>query len=844
MKIRNILTTAIITTAALTACNNVAKVDEALTPVSFEKVTLNDNFWLPRLQIQKKTLVPFALQKTETAVENLRRTAAYRKGESHEKLIPLALYVSSDLFKVMEGAAYLLTLEKDEALEQQMDEIIDVIADAQADDGYLYEYHQVAEDMRNPHNKWGTGDKPYSNVLFSHELYNMGHMYEGAIAYYQATGKRKWLDVAEKSARHINKVFFEGDPAYNDGKPVNQAPGHEELELALIKMYRVTGDTLYLNMAKRFIDIRGVTYQTDGKNTRAADYAQQHLPVREQKTAVGHAVRATYLYSGMADVAAIAGDTTLIPALEAIWHDIVDKKMHITGGLGAVRNIEGFGPDYALPNKETYNETCAAVGNVLFNYRMFLMSGDAKYVDVAEVSLYNNVLAGVNLAGNLFFYVNPLEADGRKHFNVAYAGRKPWFGTACCPSNLARLIPQISGMIYSHTDDDIFCALYTGSNVEIPLKEGNVKLKQRTDYPFDGKVTIEVTPDSENKEFTLWMRIPTWCGNNSFVAGALYSYADKAEGTATATINGKNINEKAIDGFLPIKRKWKSGDKVELNLPMSMRLSTADERVKADSNRVCITRGPLVYCAEEADNKFPVSQYFIANNETKEKITTPTEGKLKNIPTIEINAEAATDTEEHKATLTLIPYYAWNNRGDYKQMNVWFARDAATVRNSTPIFAGNIADVRASFTYSNDNEVAIADGKSPKNSADTSIPRWTSWPQKGKEQHIDIKLKKAITIESVSVYWYNDNGGVKLPAKWHIGEYLHGKDFEEYHKINSSEKEYGTTGDCFNKVCPDYIFSTDKLRLYVTPQKDAAVGILEIVVDELTDEEAKAKYEK
>ncbi len=833
MNIRNILSAAIIAAATLTACNNdITKVEEALTPVSFEKVTLNDNFWLPRLQIQKKMLVPFALQKTETAVENLRRTAAYIKGRKEEKLIPLALYVSSDLFKVMEGAAYLLTLEKDEALEQQMDEIIDVIADAQADDGYLYEYHQVAEWMRNPDNKWGTGDRPYSNVLFSHELYNMGHMYEAAIAYYQATGKRKWLDVAEKSARHINKVFFEGDPAYNDGKPVNQAPGHEEIELALIKMYRVTGDTLYLNMAKRFIDIRGVTFQTRGKYERKADYAQQHLPVREQRTAVGHSVRATYLYSGMADVAAIAGDTTLIPALEAIWHDIVDKKMHITGGLGAVRNIEGFGPDYELPNKDTYNETCAAVGNVLFNYRMFLMSGDAKYVDVAEVSLYNNVLAGVNLEGNRFFYVNPLESDGRKHFNVAYGGRKPWFGTACCPSNLARLIPQISGMIYSHTDDDIFCALYAGSNVEIPLKNGNVKLKQTTGYPFDGKVTIEVTPDSESNEFTLWMRIPTWCGDSSFVAGALYKYADKAKGIATATINGKSINKKAIDGFLPIRRKWKSGDKVELNLPMSMRFSTADERVKADSNRVCITRGPLVYCAEEADNSFPVSQYFITDTEAKEIINIPTEGKLKNIPTIEINAAAATDTDEEQDKLRLIPYYAWNNRGNYKQMNVWFARDATTIRKNTPMFTGYIADVRTTYTYTNDSEYAIADGKLPANSADTNIPRWTSWPRLGQEQQIDITLKKRMCIKSIAVYWYDDNKGVKLPVKWRVERPLA---YDQYTDVVVNE--YGTKGDCFNKACTETLTYTDKLRIYATPQKDAAVGILEIIIEE--EEEGK-----
>ena len=829
MKIRNILPTVIIAATTLVACNNnIPKVDEALTPVSFEKVTLNDNFWLPRLQIQKKTLVPFALQKTETAVENLRRTAAYRKGEKEEKLIPLALYVSSDLFKVMEGAAYLLTLEKDEKLEQRMDEIIDVIADAQADDGYLYEYHQVAEWMRNPNNKWGTGDRPYSNVLFGHELYNMGHMYEGAIAYYQATGKRKWLDVAEKSARHINKVFFEGDPAYNDGKPVNQAPGHQEIELALIKMYRVTGDTLYLNMAKRFIDIRGVTFNTEGKSIRAADYAQQHLPVREQRTAVGHAVRATYLYSGMADVAAIDGDTTLIPALEAIWHDIVDKKMHITGGLGAVRNIEGFGPDYVLPNRDTYNETCSAVGNVLFNYRMFLMSGDAKYVDVAEVSLYNNVLAGVNLEGNLFFYVNPLEADGRKAFNVGHSGRKPWFGTACCPSNLARLIPQISGMIYSHTDDDIFCALYAGSNVEIPLKGGNVKLEQKTDYPFDGKVTIEVTPTNENKEFTLWMRIPTWCGDSSFVAGELYSYADKAEGKATVKINGKIVENKKVEGFLPIKRKWKSGDRVELNLPMSMRLSVADERVKADSNRVCVTRGPLVYCAEEADNNLPVSQYFISDTETKENIITPTEGILKNIPAIEIEAAAATSTDEQQSKLTLIPYYAWNNRGDYKQMNVWFARDAATVRSSVTMLAGNIADVKASFTYSDDEETAIADGKLPTSSADTSIPRWTSWPQLGKEQQIDITLKKRMPIKTLSVYWYNDNGGVKYPVKWHAEYYADG----EYRRYTPAAKEkFGTQGNCFNKVNFNETAETEKLRIYATPQKDAAVGILELIVE-------------
>ncbi|MBQ2033154.1 MAG: glycoside hydrolase family 127 protein, partial [Alistipes sp.] len=524
------------------------KVEESLTQIPFNQVTLTDNFWLPRLQIQKKTLVPFSLEKTEPAVENLRRVGAYLRGEKVTEQFTGPYYVASDLFKVMEGAACLLTLEKDAELEKQMDEIIDVIAAAQAPDGYLYEHHILPKHLRNPRNY--AGDTPYSYVVHSHELYNMGHMYEAAIAYYRATGKRKWLDVAEKNARHINKVFFEGDPNYNGGKPVMQAPGHQEIELALVKMYQATGEQLYLDMAKKFIDIRGVTYNPNGEGVLSYDYAQQHNPVREQRVAVGHAVRATYLYSGMANIVAMTGDTTLLPALDAIWHDIVDKKMHITGGLGAVPGIEGFGPDYVLPNKETYNETCSAVGNVLFNYRMYLMSGDAKYVDVAEVSLYNNVLAGVNLEGNRFFYVNPLEADGRKTFNHGRAGRSPWFGTACCPSNLARLIPQISGMIYSHTDDDIFCSLYAGSSVEVPLKAGAVKLNQQTDYPFDGKVEITVAPANEGEEFTLWMRIPSWL-NDKFVPGELYSYADGIESKYTLKVNGKRVKSEVVDGFVP-----------------------------------------------------------------------------------------------------------------------------------------------------------------------------------------------------------------------------------------------------------------------------------------------------
>ena len=328
---------------AVSCADKVEKPTEALTPVTFEKVTLEDEFWLPRLKTQKETLVPFSLEKTEPVVENLRRVGNYLKTGKREVLLPLPRYVASDLFKVMEGAACLLTLERDAELEKQMDEIIEIIGAAQCEDGYLFEPHIVHPSMYKI--GWGTGEKPYSFVVHSHELYNMGHMYEAAVAYYRATGKRAFLDIAEKNAQHVNKVFFEGDPAYNDGKPVNQAPGHQEIELALVKMYEATGNELYLEMAKKFIDVRGITYTTDGTGVMSATYAQQHLPVREQMTAEGHSVRALYMYSAMADIVAKCGDETLSPALEAIWHNIADTKIHITGGLGSVPGIEGFGPD-------------------------------------------------------------------------------------------------------------------------------------------------------------------------------------------------------------------------------------------------------------------------------------------------------------------------------------------------------------------------------------------------------------------------------------------------------------------------------------------------------------------
>jgi DUF1680 family protein len=646
---------------------------DALTPVPFNEVSLEDSFWLPRLLTQAETLVPFALDKTIPAVENLRKTARFLSGDTTDLPFPHR-FVSSDLYKVMEGAAYLLSIEEDPELERRLDEIIDVIAAAQQDDGYLYVAHITG--VSKDHDHWGgggMGDKPYSFVLHSHELYNVGHMYEAAIAYYLATGKQKWLDVAEKSARHINQVFFEGSPDYNGGQPVNQAPGHEEIELALVKLYRVTGERLYLEMAKRFLDIRGRTYVPEGDGYLAPTYAQQHLPVVDQREPVGHAVRATYLYSAMADVAALVVTDEYDAALHSIWRNIVDTRMHITGGLGAVHGIEGFGPPYHLPNAEAYNETCAAVGNVLFSHRMFLLTRDAAFMDVAEVALLNGALAGVNVEGNRFFYVNPLEADGTTGFNHGAAGRAPWFNTACCPSNLARSIPQVTGMMYSYVGNEIYTSFYAGSDAVVPLENGSVSIRQQTDYPFDGRVHLTINPEKE-QSFSLKLRIPGWARTDQFVPGDLYQYADTITdgGSWQIRVNGA-IEDIPLDkGFAGIDRNWRPGDEVELTLPMDVRFNRAHENVEADRGRIAVTRGPLVYCAEGVDNGGPVQRISIERLPDRSAISTEAidSGVLQNVVKVSFPSNELRAGESRTHQLTMIPYYAWNNRGN-GSMIVW-----------------------------------------------------------------------------------------------------------------------------------------------------------------------------
>jgi len=797
--------------------------DYPLKPVPFNRVEMTSDFWRPRLETQRKTLVPFAFERTRPGVEHLqaaRDVLAGKKAAGHRA----HRFIDSDLYKVMEGAAYLLQLRDDPELERQIDDLADVIAGAQHGNGYLYPSHTTGAGS----SRHMMGDTPYTFIVHSHELYNVGHLYEAAIAYYRATGKKKLLNVAEKSARHINKVFFEGDPDYNDGRPIRQAPGHQEMELALVKLYRVTGQQLYLDMARKFLEIRGVTYVPDGEGVMSPTYAQQHAPVTRQNEAVGHAVRATYLYSAMADVGTLTGEPAYGQALDRIWGNITNTRMHITGGLGAVHGIEGFGPQYELPNADAFNETCAAVGNVLLNYRMFLLHKDAKYLDVAEVALLNNVLAAVNLEGNRFFYVNPLAADGKYPFNHGTAGRAPWFGTACCPSNMARLVPQVPGMTYAHDDKDLYITFFAESRTQVELNGTHVKVEQKTAYPNDGEISVVINPEKPAK-FRLRLRIPTW-SQERFVPGDLYRYADSIARPIALTVNGQRINAAVDKGFLSIEREWRAGDRVVLNLPMPVRITECHPAVKANTQRIAFTRGPFVLCAEEVDNGGATQRfYFDRLPDTSDVGVDMTRIESGSFIQAGVPAQAVTQSGDMRnMKLVLTPYYAWNNRGT-GSMTVWFPRD-----RSLAVFDPHrlppesiFSEVSASHTSPLDTVNAIGDGKEPRWSSGKRVPRWTSRPQTGKPQWVQARFAGVRQVRSVGVYWMQDRQDVRFPAEWSLEVRQNGRwqAFELY-----TTDRYETRANQYNVVHPAAPLKCDAIRIRMTPQENACVGILELNV--------------
>ena len=561
----------------------------------------------------------------------------------------------TDVYKTIEGASYSLQTYPDKKLEKYIDSVLVIVAAAQEPDGYLYTARTM--NPKHPHN-W-SGPERWSEVEnLSHEFYNLGHMVEGAVAYYQATGKRNFLDIAIRYADCVCKNIGEG-PGQK-----RVIPGHQIAEMALVRLYMVTGDKKYLDQAKFFLDARGTTARKD-------IYLQSHKPVLEQDEAVGHAVRAGYMYSGMADVAAITGDSSYVRAIDRIWENIVGKKIYITGGIGARHEGEAFGDNYELPNLTAYNETCAAIGNVYTNYRLFLLHGDAKYFDVLERTLYNGLISGVSLDGGRFFYPNPLACDGKYRFNADHTiTRQPWFGCACCPSNISRFIPSLPGYVYAVKDDKVYVNLFLSNRAKLKVNGKNVVLEQETSYPWNGDIRLTVAKG--NQPFVMNVRIPGWV-RGSVLLGGLYSYADGEELAYRVSVNGQEVKGALQKGYLSIDRRWKKGDVVEIHFDMQPRVVKANDKVAADRGRVAIECGPLVYCAEWPDNDFDISTLLLNRHPKFQVVEHP--DLLGGINEITTRAQALSyDATGRLAAkdvkLTLIPYYAWAHRGEGR-MEVW-----------------------------------------------------------------------------------------------------------------------------------------------------------------------------
>ncbi len=636
-------------------CAKIAPMDYPLKPVTFTEVQINDSFWLPRMETNRKITIPFAFKKSEQTgrIANFAKAGGLMPGKFEGRR-----YNDSDVFKIMEGAAYSLSLHRDAELEEYMDDLIAKVSAAQEEDGYLFTTRTI--DPENP--APGAGEERWSNLGSSHELYNVGHMYEAAVAYYQATGKRNLLDVAVKNADFIADVF---GPEKRRG-----FPGHQEIEIGLVKLYRVTGDEKYLKLAKFFLDERGpekhkkIFSDSSPFSIYNQDwYLQAHKPVIDQSEAVGHAVRAAYMYSGMADVAALTGDTGYIKAIDRIWENVVSKKLYVTGGIGSRHEGEAFGDDYELPNATAYNESCAAIGNVFWNHRLFLLHGDAKYIDVLERTIYNGLLSGISLSGDLFFYPNPLESDGKYKFNQGEATRKPWFDCACCPVNFARFLPSFPGYVYAHTDDTLYVNLFVESKGTIKIGKNSVNVRQQTSYPWSGNVKITIEPEKE-AEFAVHIRIPGWARNEP-VPSDLYSFLNPSKENITLKVNSETLELEMDKGFARIRCRWKKGDIIELALPMPVQLVIANEKVKDDLGKVALQRGPLVYCLEEADNKGGVLNRHLP-------VDLEFEVEFKPDLLGGINILKSEPTEELPG-LVAIPYYAWSHRG-IGEMTVWLPR--------------------------------------------------------------------------------------------------------------------------------------------------------------------------
>ena len=768
-----------------------------IDPVPFTSVKVTDAFWGQRLQASRETTIPLAFSKCEETgrYENFVKAA----NPSDEYEVGGLAFDDTDVYKTIEGASYLLQTYPDAKLEAYIDSVLVIVKAAQEPDGYLYTSRTM--NPKHPH-EWA-GTKRWELVEdLSHEFYNLGHMVEGAIAHYQATGKRNFLDIAIAYADCVCREIGDGEDQ------VVRVPGHQIAEMALAKLYLVTGEKKYLDQAKFFLDKRGYTTRTDA-------YSQAHKPVLAQDEAVGHAVRAAYMYAGMADVAALTGDQGYIDAIDAIWDNIVTKKLYITGGIGATSNGEAFGKNYELPNMSAYCETCAAIGNVYVNHRLFLLHGESKYYDVLERTLYNGLISGVSLDGGGFFYPNPLESIGQHQ-------RQPWFGCACCPSNICRFIPSLPGYIYATKGADVYVNLFMSNTSNINVNGKKVSLSQETRYPWNGDIAITVD-NNKAGQWTMKVRVPGWV-RGQVVPSNLYEYTDGKRLGYSISVNGEKVEGELVNGYFCIDRKWKKGDVVRVHFDMEARTVKANYRVEADRGRISVERGPIVYCAEWPDNDFDVLSILMNREPEFELVERPDllyglNQLVTDAQTLNYDDNGRLVAEDVK--LTLIPYYAWCHRGS-GSMAVWLPQELTATRPTMPATLASLSKLDASTKTS--SLKSIADRLVPKDEFDRSMPYYHWWPAQATTEWMTYEFPEPATIKSSTVYWFDDGpwGGCRVPKWWKI---YYMDEAGEWQEVQNPDK-YDTVKGAANTVNFDPV-TTTKVKLEVRQPDDNSAGLFE-----------------
>ncbi|UZR99416.1 glycoside hydrolase family 127 protein [Chondrinema litorale] len=773
------------------------KQDYPIQPVTFTSVQFNDSFWAPKIETNRGTSIPSAFGKCEETgrFHNFALAGGLSDGE-HIGNFP---FDDTDVYKVLEGASYTLAVQDDKKLDAFLDSVINLIDAAQEEDGYLF----TARTNESERLRGWMGSKRWER-LNSHELYNTGHLLEAAVAHHEATGKDNLLKIAIKNANLIDQDFGPSE------QQKHCPSGHPIVEMALVKLYRETGDDRYLKLAKYFIDETGIA--TDGHDL--SQYSQDHMPVVDQKEAVGHAVRFGYLYSGVTDVAALTGDEAYKKAILNLWDNVASKKLYITGGIGARSMGEGFGENYELPNMTAYCETCASISNVYWNHRMFLLFGDSKYYDVLERTLYNGLIAGISLSGDKFFYDNPLESDGSHD-------RAPWFDCACCPGNITRFMASVPGYQYAVKDDAVYVNLFATGESELDVEGKKFHLKQTTKYPWEGQVAIEVTKPT-GSELDLKIRIPGWAKNEA-IPSDLYKFIEGQKGNIKISINGEEVDYKTEQGYAALSKDWEAGDVVLVNLPLEVKRVEAHENVVYDRGKTTFQRGPVVYCFEGVDyDKGSIfSTYVPEGAEVKAEYK---KDFLGGVVTLDVAGkglfkEGETIKEEDVA-LQAIPYYSWNNRGK-SEMLIWMPDNAETavVRDMNSLTAQATPSVEG---Y--DKGFGLKDGFTPKNSGDVDKNFFFWWLKNGSEEWVKYEFEKPVKISKSDVYWLNYDHydyTARAPKSWEL-EYLKG---EEWLPVKN-KTSYNTELNQFNSVEFEPV-TTTAIRLNATMQDSVSAGILE-----------------